>query len=77
MSVNKVIVLFCNKTTILMKVEKKLVMRCIYWVNLHSYAKGELCTINVKVYRRSVGGCINQLIDQLIGRCGVKALMNA
>jgi len=30
MSVNKVIVLFCNKTTILMKVEKNLGMRYIH-----------------------------------------------
>jgi len=30
MSVNKVIVLFCNKTTILMKFERKLGMRYIY-----------------------------------------------
>jgi len=32
MSVNKVIVLFCNKTTILMKCEKILGMRYIYWI---------------------------------------------
>jgi len=47
MSVNKVIVLFCNKTTILMKMEKNLGMRCINWMKLHSYAKGEFCTTNV------------------------------
>jgi len=29
MSINKVIVLFCNKTTILMKVERKLGMRYV------------------------------------------------
>jgi len=32
MSVNKVIVLFCNKTTILMKFEKNLGMRGIYMI---------------------------------------------
>ena len=47
MSVNKVIVLFCNKTTILMKVEKNLGMCYICSVYLHVYAKGELCAINV------------------------------
>jgi len=47
MSVNKVIVLFCNKTTILMKFEKKLGMRYMYRIYMHGYAKGEVCTINV------------------------------
>jgi len=32
MSVNKVIVLLCNKTTILMKMEKIWDMRYIYWI---------------------------------------------
>jgi len=76
MSVNKVIVLFCNKTTILMKLEKNLGMRYIYMIYLHSYAKGELCRINVYDCQRNVGGDTNQLIDQLIDRYGVKALMN-
>ena len=76
MCINKVIVLFCNKTIILMKVEKNLGMRYICRIYLHGYAKGELCTINVQVYRRNVGGCTNQLSDQLIDRYGVKALMN-
>jgi len=76
MSLNKVIVLSCNKTTILMKVEKNLGMRYICKIYLHVYAKGELCAINVEVYRGSVGGCISQLINQLIGRYGVKALMD-
>ena len=47
MSVNKVIVLFCNKTTILMEFERKLGMRRIYTMYLHGYAKGELCTRKV------------------------------
>jgi len=47
MSVNKVIVLFRNKTTILMKFEKKLGIRCICMIKLHGYAEGELCTTNV------------------------------
>ena len=47
MWINKVIVLFCNKTTILMKVEKNLGMRYNYWMELHGYAKGELCMTNV------------------------------
>jgi len=45
MSVNKVIVLFCNKTTILLKFERKLCMRCICIVVLHDDAKGELYSI--------------------------------
>ena len=47
MSVNKVIVLFVNKTTVLMRLEKKLGMRCICMIKLNGYAKGELCTTNV------------------------------
>jgi len=76
MSVNKVIVVFCNKSTILMKLEKKLDMRDICIVKLHGYAKGELCTTNVEVCRRNVGVDTNQLIDQLIDRYSVKALMD-
>jgi len=76
MSVNKVIVLFCNKTIILMKAEKKLGMRCSCMIKWHGYAKGELCTTNVQVCRRNVGNGNSQLIDQLIDRHGVKALMN-
>ena len=73
---NKVIVLVCNKTTILMRLEKRLGMRCICMIRLHDYAKEELCTINVQICRRNVGDDTNQLIDQLIDNDSVKALMN-
>jgi len=76
MSVNKVIVLFCNKTTILMKFGKNLGMRCICMMKLHDYAKEGFCTTNVQIYRRNVGDGNSQLIDQLIDSDGVKALMN-
>jgi len=47
MSCKQVIVLFCNKTTILMKFERKLGMRRVYRIHLHGYAKEELCTRKV------------------------------
>jgi len=59
-----------------MKVEKKLGMRCIWRIYLHFDAKEKLCAIKMYDVRKNVGDCTNQLIDQLIDRCGVKALMD-
>jgi len=76
MSVNKVIVLLCNKSTILMKLEKNLGMRCFWTIYLHSDAKRELCMIKMYDIRKNIEDCTNQLIDQLIDSDSVKALMN-